>query len=170
MKRWRTRILLLAGGAALAVAIPALAQRDKGPQSLLPPGFGEQPPPPKEKAPERPAAPAATPAAPTGSSPAPATPSTTPPEAAPGIAGVVESDEPAVENNATAAEVENQDESEQPQAIEIPDFARRPTNIVGPLTPMNWGLGQDEFGNANGVFLAGLMRRLDAPLPSRWES
>ncbi len=52
MKRWRTSALLLAGGAALAVAIPAIGQRDKAPQSLLPPGFGEPPPPvPKEKAP-----------------------------------------------------------------------------------------------------------------------
>lgn len=170
MKRWRTRILLLAGGAALAIAIPAFGQRDKGPQSLLPPGFGEQTPPPreKEKAPERPATPATTPSAP-ATAPA-AAPGTAPPEAAGGVAGVVESDEPATETNATAAEVENQDQSQQPPAIEIPDFARRSTAIVGPLTPMNWGLGQDEFGNANGVFLAGLMRRLDAPLPSRWES
>ncbi|MEA3065362.1 MAG: hypothetical protein QOJ27_1814, partial [Sphingomonadales bacterium] len=36
MKPWRARLLLLAGGAALAVAIPASGQREKGPESLLP--------------------------------------------------------------------------------------------------------------------------------------
>ncbi|HEX5182753.1 MAG TPA: hypothetical protein VFW19_06320 [Allosphingosinicella sp.] len=169
MKRWRTRILLLAGGAALAAAIPVLGpafgQREKAPQSLLPPGFGEQTP-PREKAP-RPAAPAATPAA-------PATPAAAPPAAAasaqaePGLSSVVESDEPV--ENSSASDAQADAENQPPPAIEIPDFARRPTNIVGPLTPANWGLGQSEFGNANGVFLAGLMRRLDAPLPSRWES
>ncbi|HEX4736484.1 MAG TPA: hypothetical protein VH331_02875 [Allosphingosinicella sp.] len=176
MKRWRTRSLLLAGGAALAIALPvfgpAFGQRDKAPQSLLPPGFGEQNPPPKEKAPERPAAAApAAGAAAAGPTPAPAgaAPAGAAPAAGGGVSAVVESDEPAVENNATQ-DLENQAENEAPPAIEIPDFARRPTDVVGPLTPMNWGLGQDEFGNANGIFLASLMRRLDAPLPSRWES
>src|SRR3954447_12100680 len=74
MKRWRTSLLLLAGVAAAGVAIPAAGQRDKGktPESLLPPGFGEQPPPPAPKqapppppppdpAPPRPAPPAAPP-------------------------------------------------------------------------------------------------------------
>jgi hypothetical protein len=173
MKRWRTRILLLAGGAALAVTLPvfgpAFGQRDKAPQSLLPPGFGEQSPAPKEKAAERPsaAAPAAAPAAggPAETAPAGAAPA----QAEPGVSAVVASDEPAVENNATQ-DLENQTGNETPPAIEIPDSARRPTNLAGPLTPANWGLGQDAFGNANGAFLAGLMRRLDAPLPSRWES
>ncbi|HMC91420.1 MAG TPA: hypothetical protein VKI45_03070, partial [Allosphingosinicella sp.] len=64
------------------------------------------------------------------------------------------------------------DSEDQPAApvaqIEIPDNARRPTNVVGVLRPDNWGLGPNEYGGANGVFLSSLMRRLDAPLPSRW--
>src|ERR1700684_1979917 len=102
MKRWRTRILLLAGGAALAIALPVLGpafgQREKGPQSLLPPGFGEPNPAPKEKAPARPPPPAAAPAAPPAPGPAtPAPAGAAPGEGAEGVAGVVESDEPAVE-------------------------------------------------------------------------
>ncbi len=42
--------------------------------------------------------------------------------------------------------------------------------MVGPLTRRGWGLGMDAWGNANGRFLSTLMRRTDAPLPSRWAS
>jgi hypothetical protein len=57
-----------------------------------------------------------------------------------------------------------------PPPIEMPEASRRRTDIVGPLTEANWGLGAGAFGNANGRFLAALMGRLDAPLPSRWTS
>ena len=69
MKRWRTRTIWLlgAGAASLAFAIPAAGQRDRSPESLLPPGFGE-PPPPRQAPPPPPAsatpAPSATPVAP----------------------------------------------------------------------------------------------------------
>ncbi len=47
-----------------------------------------------------------------------------------------------------------------PKPIEIPDFARRPVEVVGPLTRRGWrGLGMDAWGNANGRFLSTLMRR-----------
>src|SRR4051812_32755493 len=167
MKRWRTSLLLLAGAAAAGLAIPAAGQRDKGktPESLLPPGFGEQPPPPapKQAAPPTPApAPAA--ATPSGNSPSGVT-AEAPPPAPP--AGPIESGGVEETNSTDLAE----DQLPQaPHAIEIPDASRRPMDVVGPLTPTNWGLGSGEFGGANGVFLASLMRRLDAPLPSRWES
>ncbi|MDB5693763.1 MAG: hypothetical protein JWO81_2826 [Alphaproteobacteria bacterium] len=177
MKRWRTSLLLLAGGAALAIALPAFGQRDKAPQSILPPGFGDSSNVPRKAPAERPAPPP--PAAPTGpsttqaapASGAPAAPSAgaTAPQAATGAPTTVTSDEPAVENP-DATDLQDLSQNQRPPAIEIPDSARRPTDIVGPLTPENWGLGRSEFGNANGLFLAALMRRLDAPLPSRWES
>jgi hypothetical protein len=179
MKRWRTRILLLAGGAALAIALPvfgpALGQRDKSPQSLLPPGFGDTSNAPKEKASERPSTATPSPAPPSAPTPvAPSEPEAGGPAAgaaaaAPTVPTVVESDEPAVENSA-AEDLADEAQNQAPPAVEIPDASRRPTNVVGPLTPANWGLGGGEFGNANGLFLAALMRRLDAPLPSRWES
>ena len=159
MKRWRTRAACLggAGAIALAFAIPAAGQRDRAPESLLPPGFGEQPAPPRETPKPVEAQPNATgqPAA---------------PPAAPGAAPAqpVTADEPAV---ADAAEQDLAlDAPEAPKPTEIPDSARRPTNFVGPLTPANWGLGPHAFGQVNGAFLSALMRRLDAPLPSRWTS
>lgn len=154
MKPLRAKLLLLAGGAALSFAIPAMGQRDKGPESLLPPGFGEPPPPaPKQPAPDTPATPSP-PAA-----PAPPAPSA-PPRPDDGLE---------IEDSA-AEDLEALAEQNLPPPIEIPEASRRPTNPVGPLRPGNWGLGLDAFGSANGRFLAGLMGRLNAPLPSRWTS
>src|SRR3954451_7769645 len=55
---WRTKTLLLAGAAALLAALPALGQDRNAPQSLLPPGFGDNqnlpPPAPKGEAQTRP--------------------------------------------------------------------------------------------------------------------
>ena len=156
MKPWRTSLLLLGGAAAVAFALPAAGQRDQSPESILPPGFGEQPaPPPAPKADEPPE---------NGAEPA-APPETSQPSAAP--AGPQESGVVAVESAET---LPTEALVEAPPAIEIPEESRRPTDVVGPLQPGNWGLGYGEFGGANGVFLASLMRRLDAPLPSRWES
>jgi hypothetical protein len=161
MKPLRAKLLLLAGGAALAFAIPAMGQRDSqrggGPESLLPPGFGEPPPPaPKAPAPKAPApdGPAAT--------PAPASPPPSPAPPRPGAPLEVE--------DAAAEDLEGLAERALPPPIEIPEGSRRPTNPVGPLRPGNWGLGLDAFGSANGRFLGGLMGRLNAPLPSRWTS
>ncbi|MET1109929.1 MAG: hypothetical protein ABWX67_00235 [Allosphingosinicella sp.] len=154
MKPLRAKLLLLAGGAALAFAIPAMGQREKGPESLLPPGFGDPPPPaPKEPAP-------AVPAPPSPASPAPPAPAPAPPR--PG--------DPLDIEDGAAEDLEALAERAMPPPIEIPEGSRRPVNPVGPLRPGNWGLGQDAFGNANGRFLGGLMGRLNAPLPSRWTS
>jgi hypothetical protein len=158
MKPLRAKLLLFAGGAALAFAIPAMGQREKGPESLLPPGFGEPPPPaPKVPAPKAPAAPSPSPSQ---SSPAPPAPS--PPR--PRTSAPLEIEDAAAEDLEALA-LQNL-----PPPIEIPETSRRPTNPVGPLRPGNWGLGLDAFGNANGRFLSGLMGRLNAPLPSRWAS
>ncbi|HEX8449540.1 MAG TPA: hypothetical protein VF652_08115 [Allosphingosinicella sp.] len=156
MKPLRAKLLLLAGGAALAFAIPAMGQREKGPESLLPPGFGEPPPPaPKAPAPEAPATPSPSP-----SSAAPRPPSPQPPRRS----------APLEIEDSAAEDLEALARQSLPPPIEIPDSSRRPTNPVGPLRPDNWGLGLDAFGNANGRFLSGLMGRLNAPLPSRWTS
>jgi hypothetical protein len=154
MKPLRAKLVFLAGGAALAFGIPAAGQRDSGPESLLPPGFGEPPPPaPKGPAPDAPV----TTAPP---SPAPAAPSPERPRAA----------APLQIEDAAAEDLEVLARPALPPPIEIPEESRRPTNPVGPLRPDNWGLGLDAFGSANGRFLSGLMGRLNAPLPSRWTS
>ena len=141
MKRWRSKLLLLGSAAALGLAIPAFSQ--ESPESLLPPGFGdpETLPPPVEQ----PAQPQA---------PAPAAP---PPEA------------PLVTDD-TLEDMEPLEELDLPEPVEIPDASRRPVDIVGPLGPGEWGLGTGAFTRANGRYLSTLMRRLDAPLPSRWTS
>jgi len=150
MKRWRNRLLLVAGVICAGVAIPAASQR--GPESLLPPGFGDNddlpprqttpaPPPTTEPAMPRPPATVQRPLVPL-------------PGAAPG----------------SDADLQALAALQIPKPIEMPDTARRPVDFVGPLGPGNWGMGANAFGNAHGVFLSGLMRRLDAPVPSRWLS
>ncbi|HEX8376098.1 MAG TPA: hypothetical protein VF606_13065 [Geminicoccaceae bacterium] len=157
MKPLRAKLLFLAGGAALAFAIPAMGQRDTGPESLLPPGFGEPPPPaPKAPQPDPPGTPAPA-SPPSPAAPAPAR------RAAPPVTGLAIEDAAAEDLEALARQA-------LPPPIEIPEGSRRPTNPVGALRPGNWGLGIDAFGGANGRFVSGLMGRLNAPLPSRWTS
>src|SRR3546814_11715130 len=60
------------------------------------------------------------------------------------------------------------EELDPPEPSEIPDASRRPIGLVGRRGPREWGLGVGAFGYANGRYLSTLMRRLDAPLPSRW--
>jgi len=160
MRRWPTKArLLLLGAAALAFAGPSVGQRDKGtPPPDLPPGFGDPGTAPAPKA--------ATPA-PEAAPSAPADNSTPEQNAAAAAAAGVDTGGAGEET--VVPDAEDQQTQAAPQ-IEIPDASRRPTNVVGVLTPDNWGLGPGEFGGANGVFLSSLMRRLDAPLPSRWTS
>jgi len=53
---------------------------------------------------------------------------------------------------------------------ELPDFAKRSLAQVGPSSPASDGLPANAFGRADGGFLQALMRRLDAPVASRWLS
>lgn len=150
MKSWRTRLLVGAASAAALVAIPALSQNRDGPESLLPPGFGnsEDLPPPAEKA----APPQVTPVNSAAAS-APGAPTTAPQPGSP--------------------EDQALDPLETPQPtnyFSVPKGAARPVNAVGVLDPGNNGMGMAAFGNANGAFLAALMHEIDAPLPSRWTS
>lgn len=146
MKSWRARGLLL-GGVVLLAAIPALSQ--EAPESLLPPGFGDTQnlPPPEEKA---------TPSAPSRPQ-APSAPGVAPPSE-PGEEGEAEDETSLI------------DQPQPTNYFSIPEGRARPVDIVGPLQPGNFGLGQGAFGPDNGRQLAGVMRRLDAPLPSRWTS
>ena len=156
MKSWPRKALILSGAAAFAVAIPAFSQDREAPESLLPPGFGDTKnlPPPEEKA--RPAAPRPRPgAAPTAA-----------PTGAPAAAS------PALQESANPEE-QAAAELERPQPtnyFSIPGGKARPVDTVGLLEPGNFGLAPQAFGRSNGPFLATLMQRLDAPVPSRWTS
>ncbi|MGQ0559784.1 MAG: hypothetical protein ACT4OE_09400 [Sphingosinicella sp.] len=140
MRSWRNRALLLAGAAALASALPALGQDT--PESLLPPGFGDpQSPPPQE----RPG-----------------------PTQATGDSGATQELSPLEE-----LEGEPRDELSRPRPsnyFTIPRGAARPVDPAGLIGSEGRGLGTGAFGRSSGPYLAALMRRLDAPLPSRWAS
>lgn len=127
----------------IGAGIPALGQ-DK-PESILPPGFGDP-------------VTAPTPApAPTGTRPtASGTPaSATPTPSASGTPGATET--PAIDPAVLAR-------------YEMPEYARRSLDLVGPVGPAEGGVRPNAFGTEDGRFLETLMRRLDTPIASRWLS
>lgn len=138
---------LLAGSAALTLALAAAAgvAQDR-PESILPPGFNQPVPAPSEPPPARPndPVPAAPRVAPAGNEQAPVA------TEAPG-------------NASDAAE-----EPDTPPQYTLPDYARRSLDRVGVSGAE--GLPADAFGRADGRFLQTLMRRTAAPVASRWLS
>lgn len=146
MRRPTKLALALLGGAAIFSLGGIAFGQQAGPESLLPPGFGDPAPPP----------PAATP-----STPAPAATVRGPVDILPSAPPA-----PPVDDLADAVP----EDAPPPEPLEIPDYARRSVAAVGPLTDAAYGVPTDAFGNASGRFLSGLMRRLHAPVPSRWEA
>lgn len=151
MITWRVSA---AGAATLALAlaaIPVLGQ--DSPESLLPPGFDQPvaPEPQPSRAPDGAPQPRPTqggaivqPLPPTPGASVSATPSPTPTAT------------PTPVDPALLAE------------YELPSYARRSLDTVGVGAVA--GVAPDAWGRANGVFLEALMRRLDAPVASRWLS
>ena len=156
--------LLLRGAAIAAIAIAAVpaftsAMGQERPESILPPGFGE----PAAQPGPRPT-PARTASA---SAPAPAA-SATP------AAGTIQplptdTPTPAPLASATPTPVPTVDPSVLAQ-YEMPDFARRSLDRVGPAGVREGALAASAFAGADGRFAEALMRRVTAPLPSRWLS
>jgi len=132
----------------IGAGIPALGQ-DK-PESILPPGFGD---------------PVSTPApapAPTGARPAPSASGT------PGGPGGVTPTPSASETPGAVATP-----TVDPAALaryEMPEYARRSLDLVGPVGPAEGGVQPNAFGREDGRYLETLMRRLDTPIASRWVS
>jgi hypothetical protein len=161
MRRLRNKLLLVAGVSALAAAIPAIGQ-DR-PESILPPGFGDPAAPaPKEKGepPEPKAAEPSTPAEP-GNAAEPDAPVRVPSSAREDIPEVTDS---------AAEDLRELRPTRPTYTLDVPSDLARPVDVVGVLDEANWGLGPNAFGTARGAFLASLMRELEAPLPSRWQS
>ena len=138
------RIAIAAGlGAGLLLMAPAIGQPTEGPapKSLLPKGFGAAP----EPAPVPPPAPLpGVAAAETMDETGPPAPDNGPPS----LAGVETLATVQTRRNALAA--------------------RGGTMSVGVLTPASGGHGASAFVGADGGFLAGLARRVQAPIASRW--
>ena len=140
--------LLTAAAVAVSLAAAAIAQDRQSPESLLPEGFGE----PVQPAP----APSATPGAvPPGATiqPLPADP----------VGDLIET-------LPTPTPTPTPPSAAELAQYEMPLFARRSLALVGAVGTTEGGLRTDAFGAADGGFVQGLMRRLSAPLPSRWLS
>ena len=154
MTSLRSRLVLIgaASALALAAALPAIGQ--EAPESLLPPGFGnaaDAPEEPEDLLPPQPGQPSQP--SPDGLPPAE-------PGAEPGEEGEDEEGE----------EDEEEEEEEEPDPYDIPPQSRRDPRVVGVLTPETEGMDADAWGGANGRYLSALMRRIDAPVASRWNS
>jgi hypothetical protein len=170
--------IALTAGIAMVALVPAIAQ--KGPQSILPPGFGEPDPPPPP-----PAAPKGSPKSnddrPTRSSPErerererdtqdvpeltlrPPVQSTSPSSGGGSIEDIGD-DEGGLGNssgNASVAVAPPQD---------LPPQARRSLDQVGLLPVEDGGFGPGAFGDADGRYLTTMMVRAKAPIASRWAS
>ncbi|KQX20236.1 MULTISPECIES: hypothetical protein [unclassified Sphingomonas] len=133
-------IFALTAGAAALAAAAAFAQ-----ESLLPPGFGNQPGPTNR---------------PQQAAPAPVQPAPGSASAAPAAAPV-----PALTLDPTIF-ASTEPEAPVVPAEELPASARRSIDMVGPFA----GFGTNAWGTTDGRFLSTLMRRLDAPITSRWAS
>lgn len=135
---------------ALALLIAAAATAQDRPESILPPGFGDPAPTPVPSP-----APSASPR-PT----APGAPATVQP-LPPGYASPTPTPSPTPSATPTPIDL---------TAYELPDFARRSLAQIGTVGPDAGGLSARAFARSDGLMVERLMRRLDAPLPSRWLS
>lgn len=146
----RARTLLLAGG-VLAAVMPAVA----GSQPTLPPGFGD----PKAQPPATPPPTVnPTPTPPTVVDPTPRAPPPPPVERLP------------VEDTRDSAQTDLEllPPPPPPPFYDVPLGQERPVDIVGVIGADQGALPVDSFGQESGAYLATLMQRLDAPVPSRW--
>lgn len=143
---------LAAGAAALALLIgaglPAVGQ-DR-PESILPPGFGDPAP-----------APAPTPSPSATRAPGPSVPGPAVP--ADGPIGLPGDPGPTPTPSATPTPIDL-------AAYELPAYAKRDLSAVGVQSDDGTLLTGAAFGTRDGLAIERLMRRLDAPIPSRWLS
>lgn len=154
MKPLRNSVAIaLTGACLLALAIPALGQSSSSPESLLPPGFGE------------PAAPSrATPTPSQGGARTPAPAAAPTPASSPAGAPAPVGGAPLPGPTPTALAAPD---AATPTRFELPDSAKRSTARVGIAGA---GFAPNAFGRTDGRMLEVLMRRMDAPIASRWLS
>ena len=148
MKTFRSRAFAGLAAAAL-IAGAGLAAQDR-PESILPPGFGEPDPTPTPQATRSPTAPG----------------SVTPP-----AAGLPPIDAPLPPGAPTPSPTPTATPTPVDLTLyELPDYAKRGLAVVGATNEGAEALAGSAFGSASGRTIEMLMRRLDAPLPSRWLS
>jgi len=157
--------------AALAATLTIPAAGQKGPESILPPGFGDPNPAPTA-APSRPRA-RSTPVSPPAANPSPAAPVVVPTTVtpAPPLVPLLPADlpTPGVTPTPLATPPSPTDFAAFVRA-DMPSYARRSLARVGVAGPAEGAMAPDAFGRADGRYLETLMRRLRPPLASRWLS
>lgn len=140
----------MAGAAGIIFALPAIGQQ--GPESLLPPGFGDPP-----------ASPPATTRPPTTDPTIPFDPAAPRPvnenDTAPSAATNEEED---------AEEEEEEEEVELVIRYDVPPAGRRSLSEVGIISEGSGGYPVAAFGITKGTFLKQVLERTDGPLASRW--
>ncbi len=151
--------LSLTSGAAMVLGVPVLGQ-DR-PESILPPGFGlpgsgepSPAPPPRRSEPK--------------SSPMSAGDGKPASSASSGVALSTDTANGAVPGQAT-------DDAEMAatsiaELVDLPPQARRSTDRIGLLGARDGNMGSIAFQGVNGRYLTKIMRRIDAPIASRWAS
>lgn len=157
MKTSPTRASRLAIAAALlaAIGVPAFSQQQKAPESLLPPGFDQPAARPQPSARPSPAPSAAPSAAPSpGGDTAPA-------------GGDMGPDAFDVEETNLAAVAAPAIDLSQ---YDLPNSVRHPLNRIGIRAGGNAPFPADAFRDVPAATQVTLMRRLDAPVASRWVS
>ena len=132
--------MLVAGAAAMVFALPVIGQQ--GPESLLPPGFGDPAPAPPPSTNKPPVTDPATPAD-------PLTPRL-------GTAPSTSDDEAADEDEELVIR------------YDIPPGARRSLSAVGIISESSGGYPASAFGVTRGAFLKQVLQRTNGPLASRW--
>ena len=142
----RTSRKVALGLALAGAAIPALSQQR--PESILPPGFGDPP----------------------TTAPSPRAQPSGAPIAAPSVATVQPLPTPEVSETPTETPTPVPIDPATLAYYELPPFARHSLDRIGRVRQADGGLPADAFGQADGQYLQTLMRRLSAPLPSRWLS
>ncbi len=142
--------LLVAGAAGIIFTLPAIGQQ--GPESLLPPGFGEPAPQP----------PPSTNRPPTTGPATPGNPSTTRPATSTEPATVLS------ETDDKKKDDETDEEAELVIRYDVPPAARRSLSAVGIISQASGGYPVAAFGITKGGFLKQVLQRTNGPLASRW--
>ncbi len=142
--------LLVAGAAGIIFTLPAIGQQ--GPESLLPPGFGDPAPPP----------PPSTNRPPTTGPVTPGNPSTTRPATSTEPASVLSETEDKKKDD------ETDDEADLVIRYDVPPGARRSLSAVGIISQASGGYPVAAFGITKGGFLKQVLQRTNGPLASRW--
>jgi hypothetical protein len=148
-------VCLTAGVAALGLALPVLGQQ--GPESLLPPGFGDPPPPSAQPASPKQESPS------TNSSSSASRPKSRPS----GSSSSSSSGSASSASSKEAAKAEG-DEEETVLRYDVPPTSRRSMDQIGVLSQTSGGFAPDAYGNADGAFLKNVLRNTKGPLASRW--